>query len=416
MKKILVTLIAVSLILLLSACASPSPVSDHSQDSSVIGLSDSASAADPESPDPEDQAVTDERIADEAGYGQIIIKVENTDIEYFYAPDRSGNLILSYICEKPVVEIENNEYASDTINSFFNDLDEEYHTGENRGLGNTLCPGKNQMLQKATDNYQCYVDYEADIRLELVFSHYVDIVRCDNQVISFIFTDYLFDGTGNGEFYKYALSFDSFSGKMVDISDNRVFAEIRKIVNSTVPDYAELSYEKGRCFLDSDGLSFLVRTDSAGEDGSYYKTVTVPYSALGGVDAPFFGEIGRLLPGSVSIFKATADFSDSEIIDRIDVSAEGQQYFLKVEGTVYDFKLLGVQYSNYDEVFYSKNLYWMTNYLSDCMLQLSLVIPEGMPDVMICYSSEGEEYSRFISQSGLTGEVLLVDETINALG
>ena len=75
-----------------------------------------------------------------------------------------------------------------------------------------------------------------------------------------------------------------------------------------------------------------------------------------------------------------------------------------------------MQYSNYDEMFYSKNLYWMTNYLSDCMLQLSLVIPEGMPDVMICYSSEGAEYSRFISQSGLDGKILLVDETINALG
>ena len=191
MKKLLIALISVSLILMLSACAAPSPVSDYPQASSVDGSSDTSPDAVSASPVPEDHAVSEERPSDEAGNGQIIIKVENTDIEYFYAPDKSGNLILSYICEKPVVEIENNEYASDTINNFFNDLDEEYHTGENRGLGNLFCPGKNQMLQKATDNYQCYVDYGADIRLELVFSHYVDIVRCDNQVISFIFTDYL---------------------------------------------------------------------------------------------------------------------------------------------------------------------------------------------------------------------------------
>ena len=97
MKKILVMLIAVSWILLLSACAAPSPVDDHSQDASVSGSSDASYGAEPETPISENPAVTDERIPDEAGNGQIIIKVENTDIEYFFAPDKSGNLILSYI-------------------------------------------------------------------------------------------------------------------------------------------------------------------------------------------------------------------------------------------------------------------------------------------------------------------------------
>ena len=70
-------------------------------------------------------------------------------------------------------------------------------------------PGFNQMLQKAYDNFQISRDYETDLRLDLVFSHYVDVVRCDNRVISFVFTDYLFEGRGTGEYYKYALSFDS---------------------------------------------------------------------------------------------------------------------------------------------------------------------------------------------------------------
>ena len=416
MKRILAVFLTVILIAVLFGCAGPSASVDGNQTSPVNDPAGALTANGPDAQGSGEDTGNGNALPDETGNGQIIIKVENTEIEYFYAPDQSGNLILSYICEKPVVEIENNEYASDMINNYFNDLDEEYHTGENRGLGNEFCPGKNQMLQMATDNYQYYVYSGADLTLELVFSHYVDIVRCDMQVISFVFTDYIFDGTGNGVFYKYARSFDSFSGKLLDLPEHKDFAKIRKIVNGIIADYAELSYEKGCCYFDREGLSFLVRSDVASDDGSLYKTVTVPYSAFSELDASFFTEPGQFLPGSVSISASAADHSDKVIIDRVDVNADGQQYFLIVEGTVYDFKLVGVQYSNYDEVFYSKNLYWMTNFLSDCKLQLSLVIPEGMPDVMICFTSEGHEYSKFISQSGLDGTVLLVDDSISALG
>ncbi len=415
MKRVFAVFLSVIMITALIGCAGPSVV-DGTQSSPVNDSSGVAAGNGPDVQVAGENPGIETPMSDEAGNGQIIIKVVNTEIEYFYAPDKSGNLILSYICEKPVVEIENNEYASDVINNYFNDLDEEYHTGENRGLGNVFCPGKNQMLQMATDNYQCYVDYDADLTLELVFSHYVDIVRCDMQVISFVFTDYIFDGTGSGQFYKYALSFDSFSGKLLDLTEHKDFAKIRKIVNAAISDYAELSYVKGSCFLDHDGLSFLVRSDVKSDDGSLYKTVTVPYSAFSELDSSYFTEAAQLLPGSVSISDTTADHNDKVIIDRVDVDADGEQYFLIAEGTVYDFKLVGVQYSNYDEVFYNKNLYWMTNFLSDCRLQLSLVIPEGMPDVMICYTSDGVEYSKFISQSGLDGKVLLVDDSISALG
>ena len=416
MKKVVAVFLTVILITMLFGCAGPSASVDGTQTSPVNDPTGAAAGNGADAQTPADNAGIGDSLTDESGNGQIIIKVENTDIERFYAPDKSGNLILSYICEKPVVEIENSEYASDVINNYFNDMDEEYHTGEKRGLGNVFCPGKNQMLQMATDNYQYFVYSGEDLPLELIFSHYVDIVRCDMQVISFVFTDYIFDGTGSGEFCKYALSFDSFSGKLIDLTEHKDFAKIRKIVNGAIADYAELSYEKGSCFLTRDGLSFLVRSDVVSEDGSLYKTVTVPYSAFTELDEPFFTVSERAFTGDVSISDSAMDHGDTVIIDRVDVRADGEQYFLIVDGTVCDIKLVGVQYSNYDEVFYSKNLYWMTNYLSDCRLQLSLVIPEGMPDVMICYSTEGREYSKFISQSGLDGKVLLVDDSISALG
>ena len=413
MKKILIFILVLSMCLLMIGCSSlpslPSEPAPADNSSEVAGGAETDTEPSVTGDAPEDL------LPEEALEGQIMIKINNSEIEYYYAPDGSGQLILSYVCEKPSVEIEGNDYASDTINNFFNDLDEEYYTGENRGRGNVFGPGFNQMLQKAYDNFQVSKDYETDLRLDLVFSHYVDVVRCDNRVISFVFTDYLFEGKGSGEYYKYALSFDTFSGEILDITEGRDATRIRRTVNRNVADFEELSYDKGCWYLDNDGLSFLVKSVEE-ESGSSYKTVNVPYSAFSGVEAEYMSVTGKYRTGSVSIKDSVPADSMLPILDRIDADPEGQQCFLTVDGTVYDFKLINVQYSNYEEVFYSKNVYWMTNFLSDSIIQLSLDIPDGMPDMMISYVSDGVEYSRFITQSGKDGALLLVDDDINAVG
>ena len=413
MKKFLIFILVLSMCLLMIGCSGlpslPSEPAPADNSSEVAGGAETDTEPSVTGDAPEDL------LPEEALEGQIMIKINNSEIEYYYAPDGSGQLILSYVCEKPSVEIEGNDYASDTINNFFNDLDEEYYTGENRGRGNVFGPGFNQMLQKAYDNFQVSKDYETDLRLDLVFSHYVDVVRCDNRVISFVFTDYLFEGKGSGEYYKYALSFDTFSGEILDITEGRDATRIRRTVNRNVADFEELSYDKGCWYLDNDGLSFLVKSVEE-ESGSSYKTVNVPYSAFSGVEAEYMSVTGKYRTGSVSIKDSVPADSMLPILDRIDADPEGQQCFLTVDGTVYDFKLINVQYSNYEEVFYSKNVYWMTNFLSDSIIQLSLDIPDGMPDMMISYVSDGVEYSRFITQSGKDGALLLVDDDINAVG
>ena len=413
MKKLLSLFLSLTMCLLLFGCSGiPSLPTEQSD----AGGNTAPAVTVPSETEPSGSDAQDaELLPEEAGQGQIMIKIDNSNMEYYYAPDGSGQLILSYICEKPSVEIEGNDYASDTINNFFNDLDEEYYTGENRGRGNVFGPGFNLMLQKAYDNFQKSIDYKIDIRLDLVFSHYVDVVRCDNRVISFVFTDYLFEGSGSGEYYKYALSFDTFSGEIIDITEGRDATRIRRTVNRNVAEFEELSYDKGCWYLDNDGLSFLVRNEEDGS-GSSYKTVTVPYSAFNGVEAAYMSVTGKYRTGSVSIDDHVPANSTLPILDRIDADPEGQDCFLTVEGTVYDFKLINVQYSNYEEIFYSKDMYWMTNYISDSIIQLALDIPDGMPNMMVSYKSDGIEYNRFITQSGKDGTLLLLDDDITAVG
>ena len=56
--------------------------------------------------------------------------------------------------------------------------------------------------------------------------------------------------------------------------------------------------------------------------------------------------------------------------------------------------------------------------MSDCAIQLVTLIPEGMPDLMISYTTaDGLRHHSLISQSGIDGSISLTDaETVEAVG
>ncbi len=342
---------------------------------------------------------------------QIIIKIDNTETVREMAPDGSEKLILSYLCEKPRVEIEGNEAASDRINDFLNDLDEEYYTGEKHGLGNTLCPGYNKLLEKAIDNYHVSIDYNTAIKLEFEFSHFADVVRCDDTVISILFSDSIDTVEEERAAVQYAVSFDTQTGEILRLQERSDFWDLKEIIKSALPagqadsiDWENASYAFSRY-----GVTIL---SPEAED----EEISVPYTAFSAVEDPLFHPVKKIGSGELSMADTEAEEPELSIIDQVNVSNYGLTYYLIVHGTVYDCKILSVQYSNYDEVFYPTNVHWISNYLSDCRLQLSLVIPDGMPNTMIRYTCDGVVYEQLITQSGYDGRTYLMDRSINAVG
>ena len=72
---------------------------------------------------------------------------------------------------------------------------------------------------------------------------------------------------------------------------------------------------------------------------------------------------------------------------------------------------------DYADRFYETAQLWHCSYISDSAIQLQTVIPEGMPNIMLSYATAGGETHRLlISQSGKDGSLLLVDESIEAVG
>ena len=342
---------------------------------------------------------------------QIIIKIDNTETVREMAPDGSEKLILSYLCEKPRVEIEGNEAASDRINDYLNDLDEEYYTGEKHGLGNTLCPGYNKLLEKAIDNYNVSIDYNTPIKLEFEFSHFADVVRCDGSVISFLFSDSIDTVEEERASVKYAVSFDTETGDVIRLQEREDFSRIKEIVEGYMPagQSGNISWETSSCDFNRYGVTLLLPEADDAE-------ITVPYSVFSELEDPLFHPEVRIGTGELSMADTETVEPELSIIDQVNVSNYGLTYYLIVHGTVYDCKILSVQYSNYDEMFYPTNVHWISNYLSACRLQLSLVIPDGMPNTMIRYSCDGVVYEQLITQSGYDGTTYLMDRSINAVG
>ena len=114
-----------------------------------------------------------------------------------------------------------------------------------------------------------------------------------------------------------------------------------------------------------------------------------------------------------------------QVIDRLVVpdrqsESEGEELYLKLDGTAYDVTLSSFFYDHFaegDARFHAKDRLWYASFMSDCALQIQTIVPDGMPNLMITYTDADYVLHRvFISQSGVADGVAIVDDTIEAVG
>ena len=100
--------------------------------------------------------------------------------------------------------------------------------------------------------------------------------------------------------------------------------------------------------------------------------------------------------------------------------AEGEELYLKIDGTAYDVTISSFFYDHFaegDARFHAKDRLWYASYMTDCALQIQTIVPNGMPDLMITYTDRDNVLQRrFLSESGVDGGITLVDNTIEAVG
>lgn len=378
-----------------------------------------------ESPEPSPEPL-------ELGNRVIVSITNNTEIHN--APDNEAQRILTFSYDTPQVHIEGNDAAAAAINDHIAVLDELYYSGTGNG------DGINAMLEMALDNYSYAVDTGAELGLEYSSDRTVSVPRADNAVVSLILSTNTYTGGVHGNYFDRGYVYDAQTGELLTLekltSDADAFSAFAAsyLVELAKNDetYASLDLiedlpsamaallREGSWYFDDNGL---VVFSDVYELASYAEGIirfTIPYGALEDyIDAKWLPTQRQSGDGSFEVSLLSDVPSGSvEIIDRVTADSEGLELCLKAVGTVYDVSISYVEYADYSHKFFETASHWACSYMSDCAIQLVTLIPEGMPNLMISYTTaDGVHHHSLISQSGVDGSISLTDaESVEAIG
>lgn len=425
LKKPLTLLLALLIVVSLSACSAQSLKLEQLPEATPAPTPASAPTAAPtEAPAPEPQQES-AGPAPETGDGimelgnHVVVNVTN-NLEVFTAPDGSDQTILNFAYENARVYVEGRDAASEAINAALVVGDELYYSGED---GHS---GMNGLLETATDNYARAKDTGEDLALEFSSSRSVTVSRSDDRVLSLVYSVRGFDGGISALMYDRAFTFDTESGRQLMLDDLSSDPQrLRSFLIETLKQQAQANASSITLADDADAqMAALLREGnwcfSAGgmdifSDAGEIETANggilhfiISYDALAQVLDSKWLPVGRGGSGEVRLLQQEDVAAGSvEYFDRLSVDEDGQHLCLQVEGVVYDLELWKVEYAG---AFYPTHLVWHGSYLQNAALQLDAVLPDGIPTLMVRYTdAEGSTVSRLLSQSGEDGSLLLLD-------
>ena len=292
----------------------------------------------------------------------------------------------------------------------------------------------------ALDNYSYSVDTGAEIGLEFSSDRTVKITRADSSAVSLVFTTMTYTGGAHGNYFDVGYVYDAQTGELLTLdkltSDYDAFSnfvlEYMLTLAKEDETYASLDLiedlrsalamllREGSWYFDENGL---VLFSDVYELASYAEGIirfTVPYEELENyIDAKWLPTERVSGDGSFEAsLQSDVPSGSVEIIDKVTADSEGLELCLKAVGTVYDVSISSVEYADYSHKFFETASHWACSYMNDCAIQLVTLIPEGMPDLMISYTTaDGTRQHILISQSGEDGSIILIDaESVEAVG
>ena len=372
----------------------------------------------------------------------ILVNIGRTSLQN-YDPAEGQELILDFSYDMPRVIYENDLIVAQEVNEVLATIEEAFYSGQNYGLKQEFF-GYNTMLESAEDNFTYVREYQAEgMPLEFSDALSAQIQRLDENILSIRYSDANFTGGAHGNYSQFAYTFDMSTGQVLTLdrlsSDYDALADflVQSMLEQAERDEDGYYSEKlvddflpagGReeafrnllrddsWYFDLEGIVFVSNLYELGPYAAGIVEFHIPYEKLQGyLDDRFLYPPERSGKGKVTVdLLSELDGGELEIVDRVIVHEDGEDLCFVVEGEIYDVSIATVYYS---DRFYENTQLWWANVLSDCALQLKVVVPEGLPDLRITYyTADGERHGMLLSQSGVDGSYILVGDDIEAVG
>ena len=365
---------------------------------------------------------------------RVTVSINRTELSAM-DPQSGQTRILSFTYDTPIVEMESNPEAAKKINEFIALQSEAFYTGENYGDG--FGTGYNNMLTLAEDNYVYQVESGAENPgIEMSADRRAAVVRNDGTVLSFLINDYYYMGGAHGSTICRAYCFDVSSGELLTLktvsSDPAAFAvalanvmimqvneseELQQRIDLLSSDLASaLSalVREGSWYFDYDAIVIFSDDYEISSHASGPVAFRIPYDAVAEHLVPRYLSVAP--EGDVQFYITPTDAvgeADIEIIDMVRVGDGEQTLYLIANGKAHDVRLTSVEYSG---AFYETAQLWSCSVMEKCAVQVSTWIPDGMPNLKLSYRTADGLQNLYLTQSGEDGSLILMDDSIEAIG
>lgn len=359
------------------------------------------------------------------------VLVRYAEEEKNYRAEGSDDLLLSYRCRTPEVELPGLDKQEGLINTALASLAERFRNGaegaEDSGLEALLSTVAYHYAQWAADDptmdFPSYA-YERD----------ASVVRGDGTVISILFSDYIYSGGVHGGTNWSAVSFDTETGEMLTLNDLAEDAEALKTICITeiqnrceqmkdglFEDYAEHMeelYDDGLWYLNDSGLVFIANQYHLAPYAAGTLSFTIRYKALKGVlrDRYLLPERSEVQGGLEAFRESEVTLGSAEPKLALKLDDYGEKIVITGNNTVYNIRLFTVGYEESSGEFYQMQEQGYLSALHDGeYFTVQSSIPDVIPDLQLSWRlPDGSSQRYLLSQSGEDGSILMVEP--NTLG
>lgn len=265
--------------------------------------------------------------------------------------------------------------------------------------------------------YSAYLD--DSMFAAYTYDYRVEVERCDESVISVIVSESVYAGGAHGSYGKVTFNFSAKTGELLSVDDitddgnalaEHIASYIQSAYSDTVknnePDLSQVSklIENGQWYFTNEGLIVFAQPYEIASFAAGMPTFTVPYDELESFVHKNILPEGRSESGDIKL----SDKGDK--VAEFIINAEGENFCLAAEGTVYDVRVYEALMSDGGYIGLEGCVYYR-NVMSDGeYISVTRYIPDAYCNIIIVYNdADGVEHSYGVAQSGKDGSVFLTE-------
>ncbi len=418
-KKLLSLLLCAALALSLAACsAQPETSAEPTAAADPTPVPPVSSPEVTAEPDP---------VAENLNVPIVSVRRENED---FYTADNAA-LLLVYAAAEPSVSMNGNDAAAAAINEVLHKQYTDFSAGV-ESSDEYAVSGKENYLAAARDD----LAWQTENGNAAGFYSY-SLMRQTNvrynarYLLSLTYDDTSYLGGAHGYTGRYGHTFDIRTGQeltLTDLADNydaflsAAVEQLKDIsygaeyaaygLNEGYEDQLAGLFRDGNWYFNDEGLVLIANPYELASYAAGLIEFTLPYAWLAYQIKADYLPAEREADGTLAAeLSESADAAGSAAyVCDAGTGGLGACVTFTASGTVEDIELNAVTYLEYSNLYRVDGTLWYAERLSDGeSVCVQTWIPDAMPNLAISWRDSEGEHTKYISQSGMDGSLILMD-------